>query len=100
MIHKIPCRRFGRTEIEMPVLSLGGMRFQQSWKDIKPEEITPESQQKLENTLRRARDCGFKHIETARHYGSSEYQLGWAFKNIFDTNRLLQTKVPPREDPK
>ena len=83
----------------MPVLSLGGMRFQQSWKEIKPEEITVENQQMLESTLRRARDCGLKHIETARHYGSSELQLGWAYKNLPDLDRLIQTKVPPREDP-
>ena len=84
----------------MPILSLGGMRFQQSWKELNPAEITFESQELLENTLSRARDCGLNHIETARHYGSSELQLGWAFKTLPDPKRLLQTKVPPREDPK
>ena len=33
----IPRRRFGRTEIEMPVFTCGGMRFQHTWKD--EEEI-------------------------------------------------------------
>ena len=35
-------RRFGRTEIQIPVISVGGMRFQTSWKrddDIKSESI-------------------------------------------------------------
>ena len=95
----MPLRRFGRTGSEMPILSLGGMRFQQSWKELKPDEITVDSQQLLENTIRKARDCGLNHIETARHYGSSELQLGWAFKTLPDSQILIQTKVPPREDP-
>ncbi len=94
----MPLRRFGRTEIEMPVLSLGGMRFQQSWKELKPEEITHESQHQLEKTLLRAKQSGLIHLETARHYGTSELQLGWAIKTLPDVNRVLQTKVPPRED--
>ena len=96
----MPCRRFGRTGIEIPVLSLGGMRFQQSWNELKPDEITSDSQEKLEETIRRATDCGLIHIETARHYGSSELQIGWALKNLLDRKRILQTKVPPRADPK
>ena len=30
----LPTRRFGRTDLEIPLLSLGGMRFQQSWTDL------------------------------------------------------------------
>ncbi len=96
----MPCRRFGRTGIDMPILSLGGMRFQQSWKDLGKDEIQAQSQENLEATLLRAKNCGLNHIETARHYGSSELQLGWACKLLPDTNRLIQTKVPPREDSK
>ncbi len=84
----------------MPILSLGGMRFQQSWKELNPEEITAESQKSLERIIIRANECGFNHIETARHYGSSELQLGWAFQALPDSKRLIQTKVPPRDDPK
>ena len=100
LISELPSRRFGRTEIKMPVLSLGGMRFQQSWTDINPGEITLNSQDNLETTLQRAKDCGVRHIETARHYGSSELQIGWACEKFPDANRLLQTKVPPSDDPK
>jgi hypothetical protein len=39
------------------------------------------------------------HIETARHYGTSERQLGWALPKIPDPQRLLQSKVPPNDDP-
>ena len=71
----LPTRRFGRTELSMPVLSLGGMRFQQSWSDLDAKAITEQSQQLLQCTLERAVDLGFHHLETARHYGSSERQL-------------------------
>ena len=37
---KVPRRRFGRTEIDVPVLTCGGMRFQQSWSDLREEELT------------------------------------------------------------
>jgi predicted aldo/keto reductase-like oxidoreductase len=39
------------------------------------------------------------HIETARHYGTSERQLGWLLPALADPERILQTKVPPHEDP-
>ena len=95
----LPTRRFGRTELDMPVLSLGGMRFQQSWSDLEANGITQESQRTVEVTLRRAVELGFHHLETARHYGSSERQLGLALPLTPDPDRILQTKVPPREDP-
>ncbi|WP_087069445.1 aldo/keto reductase [Cyanobium sp. NIES-981] len=94
----IPTRRFGRTELAMPVLSLGGMRFQQSWTDLPPDQITAESQANLRATLEEARAAGLHHLETARHYGSSERQLGWLLHDLADPNRILQTKVPPQAD--
>lgn len=83
----------------MPVLSLGGMRFQQSWSDLPPEAVEAESQDRLEATLRAAIAAGLHHIETARHYGTSERQLGWLLPRLPDPRRLLQTKVPPAADP-
>ena len=94
----IPCRRFGRTEIEIPVLSLGGMRFQQSWKDLDSGEIQQQQQQRIEEILLRADTNGLFHIETARHYGTSEKQLGVALQKISDQKRILQTKIPPSKD--
>ena len=32
-------RRFGRTELKMPVFTCGGMRYQHGWHDVPPEEI-------------------------------------------------------------
>ena len=83
----------------MPVLSLGGMRFQQSWTDLEADRIGAESQDNLRATLERAVAAGFHHIETARHYGTSERQLGWLLPEVADPARILQTKVPPHADP-
>ncbi|MBW0174118.1 MAG: aldo/keto reductase [Vulcanococcus sp.] len=95
----LPVRRFGRTDLPMPVLSLGGMRFQQSWNDLPADQIRAESQANLRATLEAAVAAGFRHVETARHYGSSERQLGWLLPQVPDPGRILQTKVPPQEDP-
>ncbi|MBD1192884.1 aldo/keto reductase [Vulcanococcus sp. Clear-D1] len=95
----LPVRRFGRTELPMPVLSLGGMRFQQSWNDLPADQISAESQDNLRATLEAAVSAGFRHVETARHYGSSERQLGWLLPQVPDPGRILQTKVPPQSDP-
>ncbi len=96
----IPCRRFGRTGLQIPVLSLGGMRFQQSWSELPLEEIIPDGQNQLQRILQKALQLGLHHIETARHYGTSEMQLGLALKKVPDSLRLIQTKVPPYEDSK
>jgi len=97
--NSIPSRRFGRTEIQLPVLSLGGMRFQQSWKDLDPKEINNQQQDILQQTIQHASQKGMHHIETARHYGTSELQIGWALSQIDDPKRILQTKIPPNNDP-
>ena len=67
-------RRFGKTNLQIPVFSCGGMRYQQSWNDV--DKFTPESQKNLEATIRRSVELGINHIETARGYGTSEEQLG------------------------
>ncbi|QEY33098.1 aldo/keto reductase [Synechococcus sp. RSCCF101] len=94
----VPSRRFGATGLAMPVLSLGGMRFQQSWQDVAPSDITDASQRNLDALLHRAGEHGLHHIETARFYGSSERQLGWLLPEHPDPDRILQTKVPPEAD--
>jgi predicted aldo/keto reductase-like oxidoreductase len=95
----LPTRRFGRTGLAMPVLSLGGMRFQQSWSDLPSGEITHDSQTRVEALLRAAVAAGFHHIETARGYGTSERQLGVLLPQVPDRARILQTKVSPDPDP-
>lgn len=47
-------RRFGRTELQMPVFSCGGMRYQHKWQDLPMSEIPDENQLNLEATIRRS----------------------------------------------
>lgn len=92
-------RRFGRTEIQMPVLTCGGMRYQHKWDDVPPEEIPKANQDNLEHTIHRALELGIRHIETARGYGTSEMQLGWVLPKIPREKLIVQTKVAPYADP-
>src|SRR5579872_4890290 len=93
-------RRFGRTELQIPVLSCGGMRYQYKWQDVEPAEIPGESQANLEATIHRALELGINHIETARGYGTSEMQLGWILPKLPREKLIVQTKVAPTEDPR
>src|ERR1043165_9177833 len=86
-------RRFGRTGLNMPVFSCGGMRFQYKWQDTPLAEIPADSQTNLEATIRRALDLGITHIETARGYGSSERQLGVILPTLPREKLIVQTKV-------
>src|SRR3954465_9895708 len=88
-------RRFGRTELAMPVFSCGGMRYQFKWEDVKPNEIPPENQANLEATIHRALELGINHIETARGYGTSEMQLGQVLPKLPRDKMIIQTKVSP-----
>src|SRR5436309_8534214 len=88
-------RRFGRTELQIPVFSCGGMRYQYKWQDVPENEIPPENQENLEATIRRAIELGINHIETARGYGSSEMQLGRILPHLPREKMIVQTKVAP-----
>uniref|UniRef100_UPI0036F38ACE aldo/keto reductase n=1 Tax=Trichocoleus desertorum TaxID=1481672 RepID=UPI0036F38ACE len=92
-------RRFGRTELSMPVFSCGGMRYQYKWQDVPEDAIPADNQQNLAATIRRAVDLGINHIETARGYGSSEMQLGQVLPKLPRDPLIVQTKVAPTEDP-
>src|SRR5216117_3739134 len=88
-------RRFGRTELAMPVFSCGGMRYQFKWQDVPPQDIPAANQDNLEATIRRAVELGINHIETARGYGSSEMQLGRILPQLPREKIIVQTKVAP-----
>ena len=88
-------RRFGKTNISMPVFSCGGMRYQFKWQDVPLQDIPAENQDNLETTIRRAVDLGINHIETARGYGSSEMQLGRILPSFPREKLIVQTKVAP-----
>ncbi len=92
-------RRFGQTELQMPVFSCGGMRYQHKWQDVPPDEIPKDGQANLEATIHRALALGINHIETARGYGSSEMQLGWVLPQIKRDKLIVQTKIAPFATP-
>jgi len=103
---KVPTVRFGKTELQMPIVTLGCMRFQQSWNRGKGNavldmtQVEDECQENLVNILRYAYQCGVTHIETATMYGSCQLQLGFALKQLFDSGEIkredliIQTKLP------
>jgi hypothetical protein len=92
-------RRFGRTELQMPVFSCGGMRYQFKWQDVSLQDVPAHNQENLEATIRQAVALGINHIETARGYGSSELQLGQILPQFPRDQLIVQTKVSPTENP-
>jgi hypothetical protein len=88
-------RRFGRTEIAMPVISCGGMRYQHKWQDVPPQDIPRANQENLAACIHRALELGINHIETARGYGTSEMQLGEVLPKLPREKLIVQTKVAP-----
>ncbi len=88
-------RRFGRTNLQMPVLTCGGMRFQYKWQDVDPKDVPKNNQANLEAVIHRALELGINHLETARGYGSSEMQLGNLLPKLPRDKMLVQTKVAP-----
>ena len=88
-------RRFGRTELNLPVISCGGMRYQHKWQDVAPQDIPRANQENLEACIHRALELGINHIETARGYGTSEMQLGALLPKLPRDKMIVQTKVAP-----
>jgi predicted aldo/keto reductase-like oxidoreductase len=97
----VPKRRFGKTELQLSVLTCGGMRYQQSWNDEPADRasVTAENQKNVEATVRYALDLGINHIETARGYGTSEFQLGKFLPSLQRDQMIVQTKIGPKETP-
>ncbi len=91
-------RRFGKTNLQMPVFSCGGMRYQHKWNDVPLSEVPPDNQANLEATIRRSVEVGINHIETARGYGSSERQLGLILPKFPREKLIVQTKIGPSAD--
>jgi len=96
---KMIYRRFGKTELQMPVFSCGGMRFQHKWQDIPLKDIPQDNQVNLEKIIEKSLASGINHIETARGYGSSERQLGQILPSLPRKDIIVQTKVNPSLNP-
>jgi predicted aldo/keto reductase-like oxidoreductase len=88
---KVPKVPFGKTGLQMPIVTLGCMRFQQEWgsRITNMNQVGGDCQDNLLAILKAAVvGYGMTHIETARGYGSSELQLGVALKQLFLTNQV------------
>jgi predicted aldo/keto reductase-like oxidoreductase len=89
-------RRFGRTGLQMPVISCGSMRYQFKWQDVASKDVPRDNQENLEACVQRAFELGINHIETARGYGTSEMQLGLVLPKLPRDKIIVQTKVSPK----
>ncbi len=90
-------RRFGKTELQIPVFSTGGMRYQDGWQDKPLSEIDPKTTENIEAVIRRSLEVGIHHIETARGYGPSERQLGQVLPKFPREQLIVQTKIGPTD---
>jgi len=81
----------------MPVLTCGGMRYQESWSPS--TNVSTEGQANVEATIEKCLSLGITHIETARGYGTSEKQLGQILPKLPRDKIIVQTKVAPCADP-
>ena len=81
-------RRFGKTELNLSVLTLGLMRCCYS-------------ANQLYDTLKQALGLGINHLEMARGYGKSETYLGQALKKLALPREqiILTTKFTPVNNP-
>jgi predicted aldo/keto reductase-like oxidoreductase len=74
-------RRFGKTDELISVITLGGMRFAQTWNP--PRSRLPKAS--IDNCIeitRKALDAGINHFETAHGYVKSEHLYGVALKEL------------------
>jgi hypothetical protein len=74
-------RRFGKTEENISVITLGGMRFKNGWNPPRTH-LPAESIQNCINITRQALELGINHIETAHGYMKSENLYGVAIKEL------------------
>ncbi len=101
---QVPTVRFGKTEIQMPIVTLGCMRFQQTWAGNinSMDKVNPKVQRNLKEILKYAiSELGMNHIETAKAYGCSELQIGQVLQDMYKENvtkredLIIQTKINP-----
>ena len=81
----------------MPVLTTGGMRYQDGWMDKPLAELDPATTAMTRAVVERSLELGINHIETARGYGPSERQLGTVLPDFDREKLIVQTKLTPSE---
>ncbi len=90
-------RRFGKTEEQISVITLGGMRFKQGW-DQPRNHLPRESVNNCIDITRHALDLGINHFESAHGYVKSEGLYGKAFQELGTPRKKfkMMTKGAPQ----
>jgi len=95
---KMEYRRFGKTEKQVSVITLGGMRFKHGWDE--PRDVIPEDTiQECKETVEMALELGINLIETAYGYMKSEHTYGIVLNDVLKVPRdsyYLMTKGNPK----
>jgi predicted aldo/keto reductase-like oxidoreductase len=90
-------RRFGRTQLQLSVITLGGMRYHDGW-SAPPDQLTGRMIEQCADMVRRSLAVGVNHIETAKGYGKSEHCYGRVLNQELNVPRdsyYLMTKGAP-----
>ena len=103
---KVPHVRFGKTEVQIPIVTCGGMRLQHTWcpdnipiAPSKKDILSSPTQPNLKRCIRSCLALGINHFETARMYGTSEFQFVQALHELIQEGEIqrsdfiLQTKL-------
>lgn len=91
---KMEYRRFGKSDLKLSVITLGGMRFVHGW-DEPRHDIPEDTLQQCLDTVKQAFAKGINHIETAYGYIKSETVYGIVLNDVLKTPRdsyYLMTK--------
>ncbi|WP_163709372.1 aldo/keto reductase [Mangrovibacterium lignilyticum] len=91
---KMEYRRFGKTEKNVSVITLGGMRFKHGWTEPR-HEIPQDTLDECRDTVEKALVQGINLIETAYGYGKSETVYGIVLNDVLKVPRdsyYLMTK--------
>lgn len=95
---KMEYRRFGKTEKNVSVITLGGMRYKHGWDE--PRDVIPdETIQQCKETVEAALEAGINLIETAYGYMKSEHAYGIVLNDVLKLKRdsyYLMTKGNPQ----
>lgn len=95
---KMEYRRFGKTNKQVSVITLGGMRYKHSWTEPR-HEIPTDTFEQCRDTVNNAFDHGINLIETAYGYGKSETVYGQVLNDELKIKRdayFLMTKGNPK----
>jgi predicted aldo/keto reductase-like oxidoreductase len=95
---KMEYRRFGKTNKEISVITLGGMRFKHGWTEPR-NNIPKDTLEQVIDTVQQAFAHGINHIETAWGYTKSETAYGKVLNqelNIPRNTYYLMTKGSPK----